>query len=72
MTIHGLKSELEQSKCHENRDNALIDAPLNSESHKKQEVKTFLDVSRSTWSEKVWGWQPYNGRRLKTRAGGYE
>ena len=32
-TIHGSKSELERSRCHENRDNALIDAPLTSESH---------------------------------------
>ena len=33
MTIHGSKSKLEQSKYHKNRDNALIDAPLTSESH---------------------------------------
>ena len=31
-TIHGLKSELERLRYHENWDNALIDAPLTSES----------------------------------------
>ena len=33
MTIHGSKSKLERPRYHENRDNALIDAPLTSESH---------------------------------------
>ena len=32
-TIHGSKSALERSRCHENRHNAPIDAPLTSESH---------------------------------------
>ena len=33
MTVHGSKSELEWSRCHENRDNSPIDAPLTSRSH---------------------------------------
>ena len=32
-TIHGLKSELERPRYHENRVNAPIDAPLTSQSH---------------------------------------
>ena len=33
MAIHGLKSELEWLRYHENRDNAPIDAPQTSEIH---------------------------------------
>ena len=33
MAIHGLKSELQWPRYHENWDNASIDAPLTSESH---------------------------------------
>ena len=32
-TVHGSKLELERSRCHKNRDNTTIDAPLNSGSH---------------------------------------
>ena len=33
MTIHGLKSELERPRYHENRVNTPINAPLTSRSH---------------------------------------
>ena len=32
-TVHGSKSELDRSRCHENGDNALINAPLTFKSH---------------------------------------
>ena len=70
-TIHGLKSKLERLRCHEKRDNALIDASLTSKNHnywsdrwifkihtfQKQGVKTFPKMSRSTKSEEVWGYK---------------
>ena len=52
-TVHGSKLELERSRCHKNRDNTTIDAPLNSGSHNFWsdrwifQFHTFLE----TWSE---------------------
>ena len=82
MNVHGSKSELEWSRCHENRDNALIDAPLTFESHNFWsdcwifKIHTFLetgsqDLSRSVkinMTEAFWRWWPYKGRCFKNRA----
>ena len=51
-TVHGSKLELERSRCHKNRDNTTIDAPLNSGSHNFWsdcwifQFHTFLETGR--------------------------
>ena len=59
MNVHGSKSELEWSRCHENRDNALIDAPLTFESHNFWsdcwifKIHTFLETGSQDLSRHV-------------------
>ena len=59
MTVHGSKSELERSRCHENRDKALIDAPLTFESHNFWfdcwifKIHTFLEKGSQDLSKHV-------------------
>ena len=82
-TIHGLKSELEQPRYHENHVNASIDASLTSRAitfdptigfsssipFQKQEVKIFPMVSRSTQSRPLKGGGPWKAVALKSVPG---
>ena len=59
MTIHESKLELERPRYHENRDDALIDAPQTSESHNFWfdrwifEFHTFSDIGSQDLSKSV-------------------
>ena len=82
MTIHGSKLKLEWLRYHENRDDALIDAPLTSESHNFWSNRwifkfhTFSETGSQNLSKGVninlirgsWRLRPYKGRRLEVHA----
>ena len=80
--VHGLKLELEQSRYHKNRNDALIDALQTSEGHNFLsdhlifEFHTILETENQDLSKRVkislikggWGQQPLKGRYGPTMA----